>query len=75
MKKLKRFIVIQNESSGEYFTNDCDNWWSRDIKNAFFFNNQKEAKTILLEFKDSMFDPFKNVDFFKLLPIFRFSYS
>jgi hypothetical protein len=45
-RNMKKKLVLKNEQTGMYFTNDYECWWSRDISDAYKYDENENMETI-----------------------------
>jgi hypothetical protein len=68
---MKRAIILRDERSGEYFTNDYECWWSRDIKDAYRLKDLDEVEQLIeirLGYEHS--NGFEDVQFLEAVTIY-----
>jgi hypothetical protein len=66
-------IILKNPETGKYFTNDYrDNYWSREIKEAYCFDNEAELNKRIASFDENGDTTFRDEKILVLETIYKF---
>jgi len=67
---MKKRLILRNEDTGKYFTNDYRDWWSRDISLAFQIN-EDDLEEVIKGLNDNEFnDPLEGVDYIEVVVVY-----
>lgn len=68
---MKKKLLLRNEKTGEYFTNDYECWWSRDIKDAYQYNEIDDMESIISRLLDESYkNPLDGVDYIEIVTFY-----
>lgn len=68
---MKKVLVLKDEKTGMYFTNDYDCWWSRNILDACKFGDIAEVDNIIGIRMSEYENPFKDTNFIEILEFYK----
>jgi len=65
---MKKKLVLKDEKTGMYFTNDYECWWSRDILDAYKYDENENMGTIFNYLLANTWDnPLEGVNYIQLV--------
>lgn len=70
---MKKKLILRNEKTGEYFTNDYECWWSRDIKDAYQyqdFDDEDLDSLFSRLLNESYKNPLEGVDYVEIVTFY-----
>lgn len=68
---MKKKLILRNEKTGEYFTNDYECWWSRDIKDAYQYDESDDMESIISRLLDESYkNPLEGVDYIEIVTFY-----
>jgi hypothetical protein len=68
---MKKKLVLKDEQTGMYFTNDYECYWSRYISDAYQYSENEDMESILSRLLvNDYFPPFENVSYIELVTIY-----
>jgi len=66
-------IILKNPETGKYFTNDYrDSFWTREIKDAYFFDDEAELNKRIASFDENGDTTFRDTKILVLETIYKF---
>jgi len=66
---MKKYFVLKNWDTGQYFTDYLDRWWSRDLGQAFLFDSEEEIRSRINN--SSYEDVFEHVTFLVVETLYK----
>ncbi len=68
---MDKKLILRNERTGEYFTNDYERYWSKNIKDAYRYNKDEDMESLIERFLgESYNNALEGVEYLELVTFF-----
>ena len=65
-------LILKNEQTNEYFTNDYNGYWSRNVEDAYKYDATQDMESILNSLVSNNYaPPLEGVRYLELVTIFQ----